>query len=403
VFYENHWNKVSLRLARGLTGDIAAIIELMHRSPGPKDRAEILALAASTMGMDVSYREGKILANVPAGKIGVQDNILDRALREAVKRPFKVDTASIDRKIAIAVQLGGGVLDVVVNRKRLFSSTTYIFVLWMVGTSMILFGVATIFMRNQVRPIRRLAAAADNFGKGRDAPSFKPEGATEVRRAAAAFISMRDRIQRQIGQRTDMLAGVSHDLRTPLTRMKLQLEMFKDDEGALEMKGDIADMEHMLEAYLAFARGEGDEAQKPTNISAMLYEVVGQSGRKGAVIDLHTEDDFVVPVRPNAFKRCLTNIVENAGRYGEHVSIRAGKRGESIEIVVDDDGPGIPKESREDAFKPFIRLEQSRNPETGGVGLGLSIARDIMRSHGGDIQLDRSPAGGLRALLTLPI
>ena len=318
-------------------------------------------------------------------------------------KPFKVDWDSLDRHVAISVQLTDGVLHVIANRKRLFSSTTYVFVIWMTGTAMILFGVAAIFMRNQVRPIRRLAAAADNFGKGRDVPSFKPEGATEVRRAAAAFIVMRDRIQRQISQRTDMLAGVSHDLKTPITRMKLQLEMLSGVSGVEHLKSDLAEMERMLGAYLAFARGEGDEQPAPTNLSRMLDEVVSQARRNGTVIDLHTEGDIVVPVRPNAFKRCVTNLVDNAHRYAAHVSVRAGRRGETVEITVDDDGPGIPEDRREEAFRPFYRLENSRNQQTGGVGLGLTIARDVIRGHGGDIVLGNSPAGGLRARVVLPV
>jgi two-component system osmolarity sensor histidine kinase EnvZ len=224
-----------------------------------------------------------------------------------------------------------------------------------------------------------------------------------VRQAAAAFLAMRDCIQRQITQRTEMLAGVSHDLRTPLTRMKLQLEMLGKAKGVDHLKDDVAEMEKMVEAYLAFARGEGDETPAPTDLSKVLDEVVGQARRKGAMIDLHTEGEIVVPVRPNAFKRCVMNLVENADRYAEHVSVRAGRRGETIEITVDDDGPGIPADKREEAFRPFYRIENSRNQATGGVGLGLTIARDVIRGHGGDIALMDSPAGGLRARLVLPI
>ena len=404
VFYENHWNKVSQRLARNLAGDIAAVIELTGSNPAASSANRVFDLAASAMGMRVSFEDGRILKNAPKPQIGgIVDRMLIRAMHEVIQKPFKVDSDSVDKHVVISVQLSGGVLTIVTSRKRLFSSTTYIFVLWMVGTAMLLFGIATIFMRNQVRPIRRLASAADNFGKGRDVPRFKPEGATEVRQAASAFISMRERIQLQIGQRTEMLAGVSHDLRTPLTRMKLQLEMLDDDNASAELKGDILEMEHMLEAYLAFARGEGDEVPKPTNVTELLQEVASQTRRKGAQIDLHTEGEIVVPVRPNAFKRCITNIVENADRYGTHVSIRAGQRDDAVEIVVDDDGPGIPDNAREDAFKPFFRIDESRNQETGGVGLGLTIARDVIRGHGGDINLEGSPVGGLRARLTQPL
>ncbi len=405
VFYESHWDKVSVRLARGLAGDIAAMVDLLAQNKSPEGRAAVIDLASNRFGLESRIIDGEVLANEKLKHVGVGiiEAVLLRSMNEAVKKPFKIDGNKVDRHVVISVQLPEGVLEIVSNRKRLFSSTTYVFVLWMVGTAMILFGVATIFMRNQVRPIRRLAAAADNFGKGRDTPRFKPEGATEVRQAASAFISMRDRIQRQISQRTDMLAGVSHDLRTPLTRMKLQLEMQAAKEGGEEIKEDIAEMEHMLEAYLAFARGEGDEAPKNTDLSAMLSEVVGMARRKGAAVDLHTEGQIEVPVKPNAFKRCVTNLVENADRYADHVSVRAGQRGQAIEITIDDDGPGIPEEFREDAFRPFYRLEDSRNPETGGVGLGLSIARDVIRGHGGDIALGDSPTGGLRARLTLPL
>ena len=404
VFYESHWTKVSRSMARSLAGDISALIELLHQDHSPQGITAIRELAANNMGLVVTLEKNKILANVPEKKsVSIVDKMFVRSLKNSVQRPFKIDNKSLDNHLIVSIQLQEGVFEVILNRKRLFSSTTYIFVLWMVGTSMILFGVATIFMRNQVKPIRRLAAAADELGKGRDAPNLKPEGAREIRQASAAFIAMRDRIQRQITQRTDMLAGVSHDLRTPLTRMKLQLEMVKDSSDTAALKDDVAEMEHMVEGYLAFARGEGFETPKPTNIAHILGDVVVSAKRRGAEVDLHTEGQFVVRVRQNAFKRCINNLLDNADRHATHVSIRTGKRGDAIEITVDDDGPGIPKHLRDEAFKPFFRLDESRNPETGGVGLGLTIARDIIRGHGGDIILSDSPSGGLRARLTLPI
>ena len=402
IFYESHWDKVSLRLARNLAGDIAGVIALLRRNPD--DPEPVFDVAAEHMEMTVRVMAGDILPNTPPDESGLTERMLVRAMREYVGKPFQIDTRSLDRHVVVRVQLTDGVLEVVTTRKRLFSSTTYIFVLWMVGTSMILFGVAVIFMRNQVKPIRRLAFAADTFGKGRDAPSFKPEGAKEVRQAATAFIAMRDRIQRQITQRTEMLAGVSHDLRTPLTRMKLQLELLGDREGAAELKGDVEEMESMLEGYLAFARGEGSEAPTPTSLTALLGDVVAQARRKGGnAIDLHTEGEITVPLRPAAMKRCVTNLVDNALRYADHVSVRAGRRGDAVEITIDDDGPGVPEDRRDDVFKPFFRLESSRNPVTGGVGLGLTIARDVLRGHGGDIELGNSPSGGLRARLRLPV
>lgn len=402
IFYESHWRKVSLTLSRGVAGDVATIIELMRLENGTENFDQIFRVPASHMGLTISYIEGEILSSKQFVTPRKMEETLAKALREAIGRPFTINSTKIDRHVIIDVQLPDGVLNVVTSRKRLFSTTTYIFLLWMVGSSLVLFAVATIFMRNQVKPIRRLAEAADDFGKGRDANKFKPEGATEVRQAAIAFIAMRERIQRHITQRTEMLAGVSHDLRTPLTRMKLQLEMATEASGLFNLKEDLSEMEIMLDGYLDFAKGEGGEKQISTDLGNMLNTVVHQARRKGGVIDLHVEGEVNVPVRPKVFKRCLINLIDNAVRYAENVSVRVGRREALVDIIIDDDGPGIPEESREDVFRPFFRIEESRNLKTGGVGLGLSIARDIVRGHGGDLILETSPAGGLRARIRLP-
>jgi len=403
IFYESHWHKISLTLSRGVTGDISTVIDLMRSNPDTQSRGWIFDLSSKNMNMFMSFKEGEIIPRTQSLVSGKMEETLSKALREGVGRPFYIDSESMKRHVIIDVQLSDGVLHVITSRKRLFSSTTYVFVLWMIGSSLVLFGVATIFMRNQVKPIRRLAEAADDFGKGRDAPQFKPEGATEVRQAAAAFIDMRDRIQRQISQRTKMLAGVSHDLRTPLTRMKLQLEMASGSDALEDLKGDIGEMEHMLEGYLAFARGEGGEEPVEVDLGELLNSIVAQARRQGGIIDLHVESMIAVPLRPKVFRRCLTNLIDNAMRYAEHVSLKAGKRGDLVDITIDDDGPGIPEEMREDVFKPFFRIDESRNPGTGGVGLGLTIARDVVRAHGGDIELGDSPNGGLRARIKLPL
>lgn len=403
IFFESHWDKVTLQLARGVAGDIAAVIGYLERYPYAPDREWLFEMAADHFHVFATIRPDAGLPDIPPSNDSLIEEMLGRALREYVGRSFVVDTHSLERHVVILVKTGEGVLEAVLPRKRLFSSTTYVFVTWMVGISLLLFGVATVFMRNQVKPIRRLAVAADNFGKGRDVPAFKPEGAREVRQAAVAFLAMQERIKRQIAQRTDMLSGVSHDLRTPLTRMKLQLALLEGVEGVAELAEDIGEMERMLEGYLAFARGEGGELPKPTNLSRLLDEAVAQARRKRGVIDLHTEGEITLPLRPNAFKRCIANLIDNATRYAGHVSVRAGRRGDAIEITIDDDGPGIPASMREEVFRPFFRLDASRNPGTGGVGLGLSIARDIIRGHGGDIDLSDSPTGGLRARLSLPL
>ncbi|MEX2452084.1 MAG: ATP-binding protein [Rhodospirillales bacterium] len=403
IFFESHWDKVSLRLSRSVAGDIASLIEVLRQNSDPDAQERYLDLWEAHKLITFDLKKDAILPNTPSKGSGMLEDMLNHALSEALSQPFRIDSEALERHVIVQIQLSNDVLEAVVSRKRLFTSTTYVFVLWMVGTSLILFAVAMVFMRNQVKPIRRLAVAADNFGKGRDVSRFKPEGAREVRQAATAFLAMRERIMRQISQRTEMLAGVSHDLRTPLTRMKLQLAMLKSSSGTEELKGDVEEMEHMLEGYLAFARGEGAETPQPTNVNTILEETVAQARRNTLSVDLHTEGDLVVPLRPQAFKRSLMNLIDNAIRYANTISVRAGKRGNAIEITVDDDGPGIPEDKREEVFKSFYRLESSRNRETGGVGLGLTIARDVIRGHGGDITLSESPLGGLRARIRLPL
>jgi two-component system osmolarity sensor histidine kinase EnvZ len=402
IFYESHWDQVSKRLALGLAGDIAVLIEAIRRFPDPENHQWIFEAANRSMEMRATLESGAILPSALSDYTATE-NELRRALREKVGKPTFIDARTLEGQVIIKVQLPDNVLTVVAPRERLFSSTVYIFVLWTVGGALILLGVATIFMRNQVRPVLRLARVADSFGKGRDVPNFKPEGTREVRQAATAFIAMRARIVRQISQRTEMLAGVSHDLRTPLTRMKLQLAMMAEDDGVTALNEDVAEMERMLEGYLAFARGEGRENPEPHDVIALLGEAVRQARRKGGTVDLDAEGEFQLPLRPSAFLRCITNLLDNAQRYATHVSVRAQKGARGIEVVIDDDGPGIPLNKREEVFKPFFRLEGSRNPVTGGVGLGLTIARDVVRGHGGDIFLGESPSGGLRVRLRLPL
>jgi len=404
VFYDRHYDTITKRLAQGLAGDVAAVISLMERDPSLQQRREAFQLARSAMQLQLSLTERTALPELTRPRVRtVVEARLEEALTERLRQPFVLDARSIRGHVEILVQLPEGVLRVLVNDERLFSSTTYIFIFWTIGSSVLLFGIAVIFMRNQVKPIRRLARAAESFGKGQEVRDFKPEGATEVRQAAAAFINMRDRIKRQIQQRTEMLAGVSHDLRTPLTRMKLQLEMLRDVPDAKYLQADVAEMEHMVEGYLAFARGEGQETPAPTDLGSLLRDVVAQMARDGRAVDLHVEQDLTLPLRREGMRRCLTNLLANARRHGTQVAVRAGRRKNVIEVTIDDDGPGIPPERYEEVFKPFFRLEQSRNPATGGVGLGLTIARDVARSHGGDVALEAAPGGGLRARVWLPV
>ena len=403
IFFDRHWDTITRRLASSIAGDIAWVLEELKPGLGDKERSTLFTRARHHKGLHIVLRQKQILPNQRLDYSGILDAKLAHALRERVERPFMLDTSSFKTRVLVDIQMPNGVLSVIVPGKRLFSSTTYIFVLWMVGTSLVLFAVASIFMRNQVRPIRRLAEAADAFGQGGEMiDDFRIQGATEVRLAATAFNRMRDRIKRQMRQRTDMLSGVSHDLRTPMTRMKLQLEMVPESAVIEDLKSDLVEMEQMIEGYLMFARGEGDEKAVATDLSELVADCVTGWRRNGLEIDLHVEDDIDLPLKRAAFGRCLDNLIANAGKYGDHVWVRLGRRRNDIEITVDDDGPGIPEPERKNVFRPFYRLDQSRNPDTGGTGLGLSIARDVARTHGGDIDLDASPQGGLRARIRLP-
>jgi two-component system osmolarity sensor histidine kinase EnvZ len=403
VFYDRHWANVSRHRADALAGDVAIIMELLREKGRITREESLFDMAHRALDLTVRYEKEGILTNELVAPRGNLEKTLGRSLQQIVQRPFLIDSNTQPQRVLIAIQVPKGILYVSANAERLISSTTKIFIMWMIGTSLILFGVATIFMRNQVSPLRRLASAADNFGKGRDTPNFSPSGASEVRQAASAFMSMRDRIQRQIQQRTEMLAGVSHDLRTPLTRMKLQLAMLKDVAEIEELNSDVAAMENMIEGYLNFARGEGSEQPIPTDAKILLSEVIHDAKRKSITISFVMPETVNLPLAPNAIKRLLTNLIDNAARHGESVLVTAQRNGSVLELIVEDDGPGIPEHMREEVFRPFFRLDESRNVATGGTGLGLSIARDIVQSHGGDIRLNNSVLGGLKAIISLPI
>lgn len=403
IFYDRHYDQITRRLSQYLAGDVGAVVQIIREADDERQLEKAYEFAWRRLWLRVRLLDTDTLSQPSRPWIpSILDEKLTEALAERLDHPFVIDTHSLPRDVWIEVDLGNDVLYVLVPRERLFSETSYIFIMWMVGTSVVLFVVALLFMRNQIKPIRRLAQVSELFGKGIDVSDFKPEGATEVRQASIAFLRMRERIRRQIEQRTAMLAGVSHDLRTPLTRMKLELALLGEGGEVEALNHDIAQMERMIEGYLAFARGEGAEQPRPLDLGDLLRQVAAQARREGAQIDLHVEERLPAVLRREAMRRCLANLVNNATRYGGDLTVTAGRRREGIEILVDDDGPGIPAAQREEVFKPFFRLERSRNPETGGTGLGLTIARDAVRSHGGELTLEDSPAGGLRARIWLP-
>ncbi len=404
VFYDRVWDTVSRRLSNALAGEVATVVQVMGRYPDAQDRAWLFETMQLAYGSVYRFEPGAILERTgPVQSGSILEHYLVAGFDERVRRPFLLDAWSHPDDLHLAVQLPDGVLRLETSRQRVFTTNVYVFLLFMVGSSLILIAVASAFMNNQVRPIKRLAAAAEEFGKGREDAEFRPYGASEVRQAASAFLTMRERIRRHMAQRTEMLAGISHDLRTPLTRMKLELAMLGDHPSAAGLKTDVADMERMVESYLAFVRGEGEEKIEETDLGAVLHEIVSATLRGGNAVAIEIVGDMKIALRPHAIKRSIENLIANAVRHAAQVRLRAERHAGDVEIVIDDDGPGIPPESREDVFKPFFRLDPSRNAETGGVGLGMTIARDVIRGHGGDVRIEESPMGGARARIRLPI
>ncbi|HEY4922056.1 MAG TPA: ATP-binding protein [Xanthobacteraceae bacterium] len=404
VFMERHWNTVTRRLSAAVTQDIAALIEMYKVYPHDADNARIRHIAADRLGLQVDFLPATDMPPVgPKPFFSLLDQALSEEIRKQIGRPYWIDTVGNSSLVEIRIQLDDAVMRVFARRSAAYASNSEIFLLWMVGTSLVLLTVAILFLRNQIRPILRLSEAVESFGKGRDVPNFRPRGAREVRRAASAFIEMKARVERTIDQRTTMLAGVSHDLRTVLTRFKLELALIGDAPEAEAMKRDVDEMGRMLEAYLAFARGDGGEQSELTDMEAFLEELRADAERDGHKTAVVFHGYPVVTVRPNAYKRCLANLVSNAARHADQIAITGHRDHRWLTVTIDDDGPGIPPHLREDVFKPFLRLDDARNQDEGGTGLGLAIARDIARSHGGDITLGESPLGGLRATVRIPV
>ena len=343
-------------------------------------------------------------------KVSRNNELVTGFLESDLRRKFPDYLTSIymgkdgDRNLTVFVDTPKRLFKFETSSKNIFSTSIFGFVAWMIGTSMLLFLVAVLFLRIQVRSIAELAQVAEDFGKGIDNKDFKPYGSSEVRKAAIAFIKMKERIQRQISERTQMLAGVSHDLRTPLTRMKLQATMLPDPQEQKDLLADIDEMEKMLDGYLSFVSGEGGEKAAFVDMNELILSVLNKFRNQNAMIRYKTNDQVsAIQGREQALKRAMTNIIGNAFKYGKTVSVDLESNNRKMEIVVDDDGPGIPADKREEVFKAFYRLDESRNKETGGVGLGLSIAKDVITSHGGTIELLDSPIGGLRVLISIPL
>jgi len=404
AFFDMHWQTVTARLSDGLAGDIAWAAESYADDPTSANLTILAERAQRSMSLSIALQDGAVLPDeTRRGPIGVVDRTLEKALAARIDQPVWFDTTRYPAYVDIRVQQPQGVLRIIAPRERAVATQAHIFVLWLTIATVLLMSVAILFIRNQVRAIERLADAAEAFGRGETHEQFKPHGAREVRAAATAFLAMRERIQRHIDQRTVLLASVSHDLRTPLTRLRLELALAPVFKRADAMRGDLDEMEHMIDEYLAFARGESGEAAQSIAVSELLEAAGADARRTGTEVEVQAPAELTASLRPLAFKRALMNLAGNAAAHGEHIRLtaRALPSG-GLEIAVDDDGPGIPEDMHEEAFRPFSRLDASRNQNHKGVGLGLAIARDVARGHGGDITLERSDLGGLRAVIRLP-
>lgn len=404
IFFARHWDRVSANLSNNVAGQIAIITRLYTENSGEEERDRLTEWALDDLDIQFRFEEGKTIpAEDRLSPFNVYNVVLNNRLRQRIDQPYRFDTQSWRDFVEVVVQLEDGVLTFLIVRERAFATTGPIFLFWLIGTSFLLGWVATIFMRNQVKSILRLASAAEAFGRGRDSPDFRPSGATEVRKAGYAFIAMRERIKRHLDQRATMLAGVSHDLRTPLTRIKLGLALEADTPEIEALRNDVLEMERMVGAYLDFARNEAaDEEPDAFNLAAMLQEVADDARRTGARVSLDAPEEISVVARRLAVKRAVANLVSNALRHGTEAWLKAESDERKATIIVEDDGPGIDAEHYSAVFDPFTRLDEARSLNDSGVGMGLTIVRDVARAHGGDVVLSRSARGGLSARIDLP-
>lgn len=400
VFWDRHWSKFTGRVAHQIAHNVSAILEMSASAPITEMHIEQLdEFAQRHFDMRVSYEKpGAPFVKKTLRALKWREHIVENALNQAISYPFNVRVVKED--IRIQVSTIRGIYHFSVSKRILFPRSTPIVIWWEVGAPIFFLLIAISFMRNQIRPMQTLAHAVDEFGKGRDVGGIKPSGALEVRRVARAFNAMRDRILKQITQRTEMLAGISHDLKTPLTRMELQLALMEQSEDIQNLRSDVKEMEHMVEEYLAFARGEEGESPQSFDVREMIQEMI--DAKETQRINLNHLTSSMFDAKPIAMRRALRNIIGNALRYGKNLWISSHLTAKTLKLTFDDDGPGIPENRREDVFRPFVRLDASRNSQTGGYGLGLSIARDIIVNHGGTIKLDQSPQGGLRVIVNLP-
>jgi len=406
IILDRHWDNVTKVLARSLAREIGLVINLYDTSDKSDQalvRIEKLANDRLKLGLDI-VRGAELPAPLPTPLFSPVDTRLTRYLTNDTGRPFWIDSTGLEGYVDIRVEVEKGLIfRILTDESRAYAANTDVLLFWMILSSLVLLAIAIMFLRKQISPILDLAKAAQRFGTGRDMGDFRPRGAAEVRQAGEAFIDMKDRIARHVEQRTIMLAGVSHDLRTILTRFRLGLAFLGDGPKVEPLKQDVAEMQRMLEAYMAFVSGDGGEKAEDTALTDLIGTAARLSERGRGQVRVDLPEGLTARVKPNAFGRLLGNIIGNAARHAKQVAISAGVTEHMLTVTIDDDGPGIPADQRADAFRPFVRLDNARNLDETGTGLGLAIALDIARAHGGDLKLDDSAMGGLRAIVQIPV
>ena len=397
VFLDRHWQLVTRKLSSAVASEIATFIDVVPSLGLNK----VIELSERFYDAEVNYIPNKKLINNPPKPINLVENTLSKELSKNMNNSFWVDAHTYEKRVIVQIEKKEGIYEFIIPRRNVYATNSHIFLVWMVISSLLLVSVAVIFMRQQIKPIEKLSKAAQQFGLGKKMENFKPSGATEVRRAAEAYLKMQERIERFIEQRTLMLAGVSHDLRTPLTRLKLQIEMLSDDKTNIELLSDVNEMQKMLENYLDFAEDVTREKATKTDLKKMISEIIDSESTKNKTIEFNIKNDEPIffECRTIAMKRCITNLLNNACSYGDRIRIALERKKDVIDISIEDNGPGIDKSDYDKAIKPFIRLDSSRNQNIPGSGLGLSISQDITSNHGGKLIMSKSNLGGLKVQL----
>ena len=400
VFFDSLWIKANKGMTRSLVSEIETLLDVYDNESGYNQM--IIDLYNKNFDFYISFENEKFIQKSDTER---WFSPMDRSLRRELKSTFgsnaySFDTTSYKDQVAIKIKYKNGSLKFFFPKKRISPSSARIFALWITLPGLLLIMIAIIFLKNQTKPIVKLAKAAESFGKGEFVKEFRPSGAREIRQAAYEFDKMRKRITIHLNQRSEMLSGISHDLRTPLTRLKLQLALLKQQDLAKKMSDDIEEMERMLNEYLEFSRHQKNEETETINLNNLIKEVVSKYESKK--INITLDEDLKINIRPNSIKRCLTNLIDNGLSYGKNIEISLKKMKKGAIIFIDDDGPGIPEKEYQNVMKPFYRIDKSRGQNKSGVGLGLSIANDIIRSHGGSISLEKSSFEGLRVKISLP-